>query len=730
MTKKTLHHKKQNLTSSGKRAPTDISPATAGLDALFRPRSIAVIGASRKTQTIGRELLGNLIQYGFEGPVYPVNPHARSVASVPCYKSIDAIPGEVDLAVIVVPAVQVLGVVTACGRRGVRAIVIISAGFREVGAAGAEMERRIVEVARKYRMRIIGPNCMGILNTAPAVSMNATFASAHPVPGRAAFVSQSGALGEAILGDARAMGIGISQFASIGNRCDVSPNDLLEYWAADPDTDLILMYLESFGNPRNFVRIARNVTKNKPVIAVKGGRSERGSRAASSHTGSLAGRDTAVDAALEQCGVLRVSTMKELFTLAAAFSNQPLPKGNRVLIVGNAGGPNILATDACAGAGLRFAELSVATRRALEKVLPPEANCENPVDLIASADASRYEAALKVLFKDNGFDAAIVLFVSPVHIDAHAVAEAIARCVPLAGGRPVLVVSLGKLRDEEALVSLRANRLPVYRFPEEAAQALAAMVKYVQLKSRDAGVVPTLDCQRDAVAKIIQKARREGREWLRPGECEAVLNHYHIPIAATRSVTTVEGAIGAANDLGYPVVLKAASDAILHKTEVGGVKLDLRNGDDVARAFHELWKLKPGAPDLSVLVQRHLKGGRETILGAFRDSSFGPLVLFGLGGIFTEALGDVQLRVAPLTDVDAREMVRKIRGFRVLAGDRGGPPVNLECLQNAALALSQLMTEHAEILELDMNPFIASSDPERSMALDARIRIATAPPRA
>lgn len=702
------------------RAPSGVE----GLDALFRPRSVAVIGASRRARTIGRELLGNLLTFDFQGPVYPVNPGAEFVASIPCYPSVEAIPHEVDLAVIVVPAAQVPAVARACGKKGVKGLVVISAGFKEIGGRGAELEEELLAVAREHGMRVVGPNCMGILNTKPEVSLNATFAAAKPVRGNAAFVSQSGALGEAILGDARALGIGFSHFASIGNRVDVSANDLLEYWGSDPDTSVILMYLESFGNPRNFVRIAREVTRRKPVLAVKGGRSERGSRAVSSHTGSLAGRDLVADAALEQCGVVRVSTMKELFTLARALANQKLPKGNRVLIVGNAGGPNILATDACAAAGLQFAELSPSTKKALRRVLPPESSGENPVDLIASADAARYEAVLKVLFKDPTFDAAIVLFVSPIHIDAYSVAQAIVRSAPLAGGRPVLVVSLGKLRDEEAMDHLRESGLPVYRFPEDAAQALAGMVRYARFLDRPAGRVPEFEADRGRAARTIGAALAEGRALLRPEECAAVLEAYGIPLVASRVVASAEGAIAAANEFGYPVVLKAASDAIVHKTDVGGVRLDLRNGDDVAKAFADLWRLRAKAPDLRVLVQPHKRGGRECIFGAFRDPQFGPLVLFGLGGVFAEALSDVQVRVAPLTDVDAHEQVRGIRALRVLEGERGGEPADLALLEEVALRLSQLVLEQEAIAELDLNPFLASGARERTLALDARIRVA------
>lgn len=697
---------------------------TRHLDALFRPKSVAVVGASRKEHSIGREVLRNLLAFGFEGPVFPVNPNATFVGSVPCFASLADVQSDVDLAVIVVPARIVPDVARACGKKGVKALVVVSAGFREAGPEGAALEAALLAVARKYDMRIVGPNCMGVVNTDPAVSLNATFAAAKPVRGAAAFVSQSGALGEAILGDARTLGIGISHFASIGNRVDVSPNDLLEYWGNDPTTKLVLMYLESFGNPQNFVRIARQVAKRKPIIAVKGGMSERGSRAATSHTGALAGRDAAAAAALEQCGILRVPTMKDLFTLAAAFARQPLPRGNRVLIVGNAGGPNILTTDACAAADLGFAELTPETKERLRRAVGPDVKPENPVDLIASADASRYEAALSVLFRDPTFDAAIVLFVSPIHIDALAVSQAIVRCVPLAKGRPVVVVSIGKVRDEEAIVHLRENGLPVYRFPEDAAVALAAMARYARFRARPAGKTREFAVDRARARRVVERATRAGRERLSPEECEELFRAYGVPIVRGYVVKRAEEAIARAHELGYPVVLKAVSDAIVHKTEVGGVRLDLRNADDVARAFGELRALEAKAPDLRILVQPHVKGGRETIFGIVRDPQFGPLVLFGLGGIFAEALGDVRVRVAPLTDLDAKELVRGIHGISVLTGARGGEPADLEYLEEVALRLSQLALEVPEVVEADLNPFLAGGSRGSMLALDARVRIA------
>ena len=693
------------------------------LDAIFRPRSVAVIGASRQPSSIGRELMRNLIEFEYTGKVFPVNPKADVVHSMKCYRRVLDIPDDVDLAVIVVPRDLVPGVVEECGRKGVKGIVTITAGFREIGPAGAAVEEKIKKSLRRYGMRMVGPNCMGVVNTDPAVRLNATFAAATPERGGAAFAAQSGALGEAILANARSLGLGISMFASTGNKTDISGNDLLEYWEHDPDVKLILMYLESFGNPTRFGHLARRISRLKPILAVKSGRSEAGARAASSHTGSIVGRDVAVEALLDQSGVLRVSTMAELFTLATAFSLQPVPKGNRVGIVTNAGGPGILATDACISQGLELPDLAPATKARLRKILPPEANLGNPVDLIASATPARYEAAIRAVLADPGYDSLIVIFVSPVIVNPREMARAILRATK---GAKKTVVScfMGKAAAEGSAAAddIRSGGLPVYRFPEEAALALAAMSRYRALRDRPVGRVVSFGFDRAGVKRALGAARKDG--WL-PGEAvDALLRAAGFPLATSRTVKTAAAAIHAANEIEYPVVLKAESDRILHKTESGGVKVDIRNADELWTAFKDITRRLGGADKaLRVKVQEMVKGGREVILGASRDPQYGPLLLFGLGGIHVEVLKDVAVRVHPITDVQAREMIRSIRGYPLLAGARGEAPSDLGFLEGALLRLSALVGEFPSIQELDINPLIVSGRPGASLVVDARVRV-------
>jgi acetyl coenzyme A synthetase (ADP forming)-like protein len=716
------------LGRSAKRSPAPRRHEAAhALDAIFRPRSVAVIGASRRAQSIGHEILRNLVEFGFEGPVFPVNPAARVVRSMRAYKSLDAIEGAVDLAVVVVPRDQVLGVVDACGRRGVRGLVTITAGFREVGDEGAELERRIAAKLKRHGMRMVGPNCMGVINTEPGVRLNATFAATTPRRGNVGFVSQSGALGEAILADAVDCGIGVAMFVSMGNKVDVSGNDLLEYWEDNDDVQAILMYLESFGNPRRFAEIARRVTRKKPVITVKAGRTAAGARAASSHTGSIVGLDFAVDSLLEQCGVLRVSTMGEMFVQATTLANQPIPRGNRVAIVTNAGGPGILCTDACVARGLAIAELAPATRKALAARLPPEASLANPVDMIASADAERYRWVLQHVREDPAVDAVIAIFVSPIMIDAFEVARAIAEAAD--GAKPVLSVFMGRSRSAEGVDELRRHRVPVYRFPEEAASALAAASRYRELRDAPHGHERTFRCSRARARQVIAAARREGRRVLSPEQAERLLGAYGLPTAPSRLAGSSAEAIAAAQELGYPVVLKAASATILHKTDAGGVRLDLRNADEVGRAWRELTaRLAPRARDLRVQVQLMVAGGREVILGMTRDPQFGSVILFGLGGIHVEAIRDVSVRLHPLTDVDARSMIEGVRGYPLLAGYRGAPPVALDLIEEALLRLSQLVGDlEGELAELDINPFIVTPERARSSIVDARVILSEAP---
>jgi acetyltransferase len=568
---------------------------------------------------------------------------------------------------------------------------------------------------------MVGPNCMGVINTEPGVCLNATFAAAPAERGNVGFVSQSGALGEAILADARRWNIGVAMFVSMGNKTDVSSNDLLEYWEENDDVRAILMYLESFGNPRRFTQIARRITRKKPVIAVKAGRTAAGAAAASSHTGSIVGLDVATDSLLEQCGVLRVGTMGEMFIKATALTSQPVPQGDRIAIVTNAGGPGILCTDACIGRGLGLAELSPATRRALKRVLPPEASTANPVDMIATADAKSYRAVLDRVKRDPGVDGIIAIFVSPITIDALEVARAIAEAAD--GKKPLLSVFMGKLRSAEGVDELRRHCVPVYRFPEEAASAWSALSSYRALRDRPLGKTPRFKADRDAAQRAVESARRAGRLALSPDEVQRLLRAYGLRMAPSCLARNSAEAIAAAQELGYPVVLKIASSKILHKTDVGGVRVDLRNGDEVGAAFREMTaSLRAKDPDLRVEVQGMVAGGHEVILGMKRDPQFGPLMMFGLGGIFVEALRDVAVRVHPLTDVGARSMIESIKAFPVLAGMRGEKPVDLSLVEESLLRLSQMVTDFVgDLAEFDLNPFIVTHHREQSYVVDARV---------
>ncbi len=690
------------------------------LDAIFRPRSVAVIGASRRKQTIGREILHNLVGFEFTGPVYPINPSSPVVHSMRAYRNLDEVPGPVELAVVVVPRDRVLRVVDECGRKGVRGVVVITAGFKE----GAALEQKLGRKIKRYGMRMVGPNCMGVINTEDAVRLNATFAAALPPRGNVGFISQSGALGEAILADAAENGIGVAMFVSMGNKTDISGNDLLEYWEDNDDVQAILMYLESFGNPRKFTQLARRITRKKPIITVKAGRTAAGARAASSHTGSIVGLDIATESLLEQCGVLRVNSLNQMFVQAAALANQPVPQGGRVAIVTNAGGPAILCTDSLIGRGVELATLRPATRRALAAVLPPEASTANPVDMIASADAERYRAVLELVKRDPGVDGIIAIFVSPIMIDAYEVARAIAEASD--GTKPVLsVVFMGKKRSGEGLAELARHRVPVYRFPDEAASAMWALARYQTLRDAPQGRVVRFKVDRRRAEQAIRSARRAGRGVLTAEEVRTVLLAYGFPLAASSSVATPAEAIAAAQEIGYPVVLKIDSDRISHKTDVGGVKVDLRNADEVGQAYRELMvRLRRKDPRLRMEVQKMVRGGREVILGMTHDAQFGPLLMFGLGGVFVEVMRDVSVRIHPLTDVGARAMIERVKGYPLLAGARGEQPVALSLIEECLLRLSQLVSDFEDDLgELDINPFIVTEKPEQSFVVDARISL-------
>jgi acetyl coenzyme A synthetase (ADP forming)-like protein len=672
---------------------------------------------------MGHQILANLVRYGFTGAVFPVNPNAASVHALKAWPSVGAIPDPVDLAVISVPKQLVLQVVGDCGRAGVRGLCVISAGFREVGGEGAVRERELVEAARRYGMRLVGPNCMGVLNADPAISMNATFAPSMPPFGRAAFVSQSGAMGLSVLDYAREYGIGIAQFVSVGNKPDVSGNDLLLHWEDDPSIGTILMYVENFGNPRRFLEIASRVSRKKPIVVVKSGRSRVGARAAASHTGALAASDTAVDALLSQAGVLRAGTVEELFDLAMAFSGPPLPRSRRTAVVTNSGGPGILVADALEANGLEVTELQAATVAALKPLFPEEASLRNPLDMIASATPPKYRAALDALLSDPGVDAALAIFVPPLGVRQEDVAEAIVRARESHPGKTVLAVLMGREGLPEGRAELHAVGIPAFIFPESAARALGALCRYREWRDRPLPALELLAVDRAKAAALLDQTRAAGQGRLDELAALALLEAYGIPTAGAALARSEDAAVALADRMGYPVVLKIVAPAIVHKTEVGGVQVGIGNAEEARGAYRQILagarRAQPDAIINGVLVQRMLSGGRELIAGLVRDPSIGPMVMFGLGGILVEVLGDVIFRLAPIHRLDAGDMVHGIRGVRLLQGVRGAPPADLRALEDVLLRVSRLAEDFPAIAELDVNPLLAFGD--GAVAVDARV---------
>ncbi len=702
----------------------------ASLLPFFHPRSVAVIGASRDPQSIGYRILENLITFRFQGPVFPVNPKADVIASIPAYPSVRAIPREVDLAIVTVPQRFVLDVVDDCAAKGVRALVVITAGFAETGPEGRALQDELVRRVRGAGMRLIGPNCLGILHTNDAVRLHATFAPSQPLAGRVAMSSQSGALGLAILEYSRTLGVGLSAFISLGNKADVSGNDLLQWWEEDPQTDVILLYLESFGNPRRFARLARRVAHKKPIIAVKGGRTSAGRRAAGSHTAALAASDVAVEALFRQTGVIRTRTLEEMFDVAALLANQPLPPGRRVAILTNGGGPGILCADACEANGLELPPLSEATQARLREFLPPMASVVNPVDMVASASAENYGRALTALLQDEGVDAVVVLFVDTGAADVNEVAAAVRAGRQAAGTphKPVLACFMGVAGTESPLSSPE-EVIPSYRFPESAAIALAHAARYAEWRQAPLGVIPDHpDLRIEEGRRICQRAlAQRGDGWLLPDEVEALLRAFGLPVPASRFARTADEAVAAAEAIGYPVVVKLASRTLVHKTEWKGVHLNLGHAEAVRQAYAAIQAelARHGRQDEmeGVLVQPMIREGTEVFVGVTEDPMFGPLMAFGLGGVSVELLGDVVFRITPLTDRDAREMVRSIRGYRLLEGYRDKPPADVAAVEDILLRLSRLVEEVPEVAEIDFNPVRLFRPGEGALILDARISV-------
>ena len=668
------------------------------------------------------------MRHEFTGAVHPINPKASSIHSIRAYPSVGAIGAPVDLAIIAVPKEHVLAVAQQCADAGVRGLVVISAGFREVGGEGAERERVLRDLVRDRGIRMIGPNCMGVLNTDPEISMNGTFAPTMPPRGRVGFVSQSGAMGLSVLDYAREYGIGISQFVSVGNKADVSGNDLLTQWEHDATVDVILMYVENFGNPRRFLDIASRLTKRKPIVILKSGRSSVGARAATSHTGALAASDAAVDALLAQAGALRAGSVEELFDIAMAFAGQPLPRSRRTAIVTNAGGPGILAADSLEAHGLVLGELSPATVQALTPLFPPEASIRNPLDMIASATASSYRRSLEALLADDRTDSVVAIFVPPLGVRQQDVAEAIVAAAETQADKPVVAVLMGKEGLPQGRAELHEAGIPAYIFPESAARALGALARQSEWVARPPSLPERLPADRARATAIIERARGEGREKLSELEALELIAAYGIPVAEARIARDEDDGVRIARELGYPLVLKVVSPDVTHKTDVGGVRLGIANEAELREAYRDLLALVRRADGVridGVLVQRMAGGGTETIMGLSREPLFGPLVMFGLGGIFVEALHDVVFRVAPLSALDARDMLASIRGRAVLDGLRGKPPPDRSALERTLCLIAQLADDLPTIEEMDINPLLAL--PDSVLAIDARVRLRLAP---
>lgn len=693
------------------------------LDGIFRPKSIAVIGASTKKGAIGREILHNLIEGEFNGKVFPVNPKATVIHSIKCYSTILDVPDAVDLAIIITPRDHVKAILEQCGEKGVKGVVTITAGFKETGEEGAKKELELVEVIKKYGMKMVGPNCFGVLNTAPEYSMNATFSKAQPIQGTVGIMSQSGALGEAILDYANSLNLGFSMFASVGNKADVSGNDLLAYWEDDPNTKLILLYLENFGEPRTFTKIARSITRKKPIVAVKAGRTAAGAAAISSHTGVLAGLDVGAEALFEQCGVLRVGTVDELFDVAIAFTNQPLPKGDRVAVITNAGGPGILATDAVVSVGLKMAEFEKKTEEYLRKNLLPIAAVKNPVDVIAAGGPESYRVALDAVLSDKNVDAVIVIFVPPVVVDHRAVINAMVEMIEKHKNvKPVLGCFMSEADGIAGSEQLTKRKIPIYTFPESAARAMYAMAKYRKLLDRPAGKIIEYKVDKKKARGIIDRAIESKNEQILGAEALDILDAYGVNIAKSIKVGTIKDLKDAAKKLSFPVAMKIDDPTISHKTDAGGVVTDLRTQAELEDAFKTMKNkfVKNGKKFSGVIVQQMARGGVETIIGMHDDPSFGPLMMFGLGGIYVEVMKDVSFKVHPLADNDAEEMIKSVKSYPLLTGFRGYPAVNLPVLQETILRLSQLVTDFPEFKSFDVNPFIVSSEAGKSKAVDAR----------
>ena len=697
------------------------------IEYIISPESIAVVGATNRPGSVGLAVFQNILNGRYQGVLYPVNPKARSVLSVRAYPRLIDIPDEVDLAIIIVPSKLVSTIMEEAGRKKVKGAIVISAGFKEIGGQGVELENSLKEIAINCGIRLVGPNCLGVINNNETIRMNASFARKMPKPGNIAFISQSGALCTAVLDYAEGRNIGFSKFISFGNKVDVNEIDLLRYLKEDQDTDVILMYLEDITNGREFLETAREITweTRKPMLAIKSGRSREGARAAASHTGSLAGSDMAYDAIFRQSGIQRVEDISELFIYALAFARQPVPKGRRIAIVTNAGGPGIVATDAAIRHDLEIATFTEETKQKLKEDLPPTASIQNPVDVIGDATYKRYELAIHHTLKDKNVDGAIVILTPQAMTDILETAEIVPRVVE-GIDKPVLCSFMGIVDVSEGIRYLEKHGIPNYPFPEGAVRAMASMVRFGELLSLDKRQVKKMVVDRVEATQIISTRLADHDSYYMPEkEANEILGCYGFPLLKSRLIKEPSQIDETVQEIGLPVAMKISSPDIIHKFDAGGVQLKIKSTEEAQWAFEEIItnvkNFNQSARIDGVLVEEMARGGIEAILGATRDPQFGPICMFGLGGTFVEALQDVTFRLAPMWEISADVMIRTIKSYKVLKGIRGKPPSDIDAIKACILRLSQLVSDHPEIAELDINPLVVYPEGDGCVVADSRI---------
>ena len=696
------------------------------LDKIMKPKSIAVIGASTKPATIGSEMMQRLRDYKFTGNIYPVNPKAESIEGFKAYPTVLEIPGDVDFAVIIIPQKFVLDTLAQCNEKGIKGICIISAGFKETGAEGLKIEQELAETLKKYGMRCVGPNCLGVINTSDDIRLDATFAEELPVKGDIAFVSQSGALGGGILNILKDLNVGFSQFVSVGNQADINAETMMEYWENDDDVSQILLYMESISNPANFRKLATRISKKKPVVALKAGRSAAGASAASSHTGSLAGADKAAAALMQQSGVIREFSLKSLFDTAKVFSNCPIPKGNRVAIITNSGGPGIMATDAICESGMEMAQITDATKEKLRSFLPSAASVKNPIDMIASAPIDHYKQTLETVIADENVDMIMVIYLPFMGLKDIDVAEAIMEIKKAHPEKPVIGAFMTKTDFFTKLSEMKVN-MPFFMYAEEVAEGFLRLDQQRQWMNRPEGEIPCYSVDKTKVEKIIKQSINEGRDQLTTLESIDVLEAYGIRACKYGLATDKAQAISVANSIGYPVVMKMTSKTTSHKTDVGGVVVNIQSEEQLGKEYDALIARLEKAGLIEglegVIIQEMVKGSREMVCGIATDPQYGPMMMFGLGGVFIEVLKDVTFRMAPLTNIDAAEMIKSVKSYKLLEGARGTKPAQIDQIEETLLRLSQLVSDFNFIDELDINPLLISEKTGEGIAVDGRIKV-------